>query len=181
MRLRARKLLVFFWKFLAALLLLALLWPWIAGIYVQLLAAFVKAWMPDATVAVRSSTSLFIHVPPLGMTVSLDAMVFNLLLLAALILATPGLVVRQRLIRLGLGLLLQGGFHVLDIVLSFRANYEVALNGSYALRFFTEMLGGVGEQISAVVIWVLLTWRSWLPQAVVPLQLQKRQHVKEAH
>jgi hypothetical protein len=161
MRLSARRLLIFAGKFLAVLVPLALLWPWIGWIYVQLLASFVRSFMPDATVTVRSSTSLFIHVSPLGMTVSLDAMIFNLLLLTALVLATPGLEIRRRLRCLGLGILLQMGFHVLDIVISFRANYAVALTGSYTLRFLAEFLGGMGEQLSAVAIWVLLTFRYW--------------------
>jgi hypothetical protein len=165
MRLSARKLLIFIITFLGVLLFVALLWPWIAPLYTYLLAGVVATWMPDATVKVRDSTSLFVHVPPLGMTVTLGAMVFNLLLLVALLGATPGLGIRRRLICLAVGVLLQASFHVLDIVISFRANYEVALTGSYSLRFLAEMLGGVGEQVSAVIIWVLLTWRSWFPKS----------------
>lgn len=179
MRSSVRKLLIFVGAFLGVLLLLASLWSWISPVYTYLLAGFVAAWMPDATVKVRDSTSLFIHVAPLGMTVTLGAMVFNLLLLVALLGATPGLGMRRRLICLAIGVLLQVSFHVLDIVISFRANYEVALTGSYSLRFLAEMLGGVGEQVSAVAIWVLLTWRSWLPQSltsvIAPAKPQKRQ------
>lgn len=183
MRLSARKLLIFCSIFLGMLLLLAALWPWIAPIYTYLLAGFVATWMLDATVKVRDSASLFIHVPPLGMTVTLGAMVFNLLLLVALLGATPAMGIRRRLIRLVIGVLLQASFHVLDIVISFRANYEVALTGSYSLRFLAEMLGGVGEQLSAVVIWVLLTWRSWLPKPAAPAATpspQPQRHSKEA-
>lgn len=185
MRLSARKLLIFGSVFLGVLLLLAVLWSWIAPVYTYLLAGFVAAWMPDATVKVRDSSSLFIHVPPLGMTVTLGAMVFNLLLLVALLGATPGMGIRRRLIRLAIGVLLQASFHVLDIVISFRANYAVALTGSYSLRFLAEMLGGVGEQFSAVVIWVLLTWRSWLPQPTIFVvrasKRQKSHHTTEIY
>ncbi len=182
MRPTVRKLLIFISAFVGVLLVLASLWPWIAPIYTYLLAGFVATWMPDATVKVRDSASLFIHVPPLGMTVTLGAMVFNLLLLVALLAATPGLGIRRRLICLALGVLLQASFHVLDIVVSFRANYAVALTGSYSLRFLAEVLGGVGEQVSAVVIWVLLSWRSWLPHqlfASASPKPQKKKHAKE--
>lgn len=50
MRLNRRELILFVVKFLGALVLLAALWPFIAGGYSQLLAALVGWWMPNAEI-----------------------------------------------------------------------------------------------------------------------------------
>ncbi len=172
MRLSARELLLFVAKSLGALLGLALLWPLLAPAYSQLLAALAHAWLPSAQIqanahqirisltAVQGTQLLTIHT-----TTILEAITFNMLLLTALMLATPRLQLRRRLAWTAAALLWQMGFHFLDITLSVAANYQSVVYGQQSLYGLAQIVGGLGEQASALIIWALLTFRHWLPLA----------------
>jgi len=163
MKLSARELLIFGGKFLGALLILALLWPFIAGAYSHLLAALVGWWMPNAEIQ-ASADQIEIHLAPIRTFVTMGAIVFNLLLLTALMVATPRLGGLRRLKLMAMALLFQVGFHFLDIVLSVGANRAAATSNNSGLYVLASLVGGVGEQASPIIIWALLTFRYWFPK-----------------
>jgi hypothetical protein len=177
MKLSLRDLLLFGTKFLGALILFAAFWSFIATGYSHLLAALVGWWMPHTEIQ-ASAEQIQIHLPPITTFVTMGAIVFNLLLLTALLVATPHLGIRRRLGLLSLGLLLQVSFHFLDIIISVRANYDAVVYHESGLAILTQLVGGVGEQASPLFIWALLIFRYWFPKPVTPAAPQS---AKELH
>lgn len=98
---------------------------------------------------------------PIRTFVTMGAIVFNLLLLGALLLATPHLGVLRQLRLLAVGFLLQAGFHFLDIIITVSATYDAVVYQKSGLYVLANLVGGVGEQLFPIIIWALLTFRYW--------------------
>ena len=99
----------------------------------------------------------------------------NLLLFPPLILATPAKIGR-RLRWLVYGLLMLFVVHVLALVGFFQSHVCLARDPDDFLCEWTNGLALTSGQLSAVVVWSLLTWSYWFPQpsAAVPVKVRGR-------
>jgi hypothetical protein len=94
----------------------------------------------------------------------LDAVYLSLALLPALLLATP-MRLGARLRLLGLGLLLLLACHVLTTLGLASSLRCVALRDQGLSCRFVAQNVKIGGQVSAALLWALLTWRYWLAPA----------------
>ncbi len=197
MRLNARELLVFSAMFILVFLVLALIWPVFAPIYNAITVALANVLFPlveepDITMLKPEGNSVAIYVvdPSKGplLFAYLDYPHSGLIILLALLLATPRLTWKRCLmiILLGMGLLIV--VHSISLIAKTRFEYvnifgnELPVPDSVYLRY--AWLGRALVIISLVapfVLWALLTFRYWFPKPVASTPApppRKRKHAK---
>jgi hypothetical protein len=178
MKRNTRELLIFSAKFAPIFLGLALAWPWFAPAYVATtvgVANLLFPWVeePDLSWLQAENNSVVIYMRDTNQELHrfgyLDYPHLGLLLLLALLLATPRITLR----RLGLSGLACGllfAVHVIYLIAETRFLYvnafgaELAIPDGLYLRYawLGRFLKFV-SLVSPVVIWALLTFRDWFP------------------
>jgi hypothetical protein len=193
MRLSARKLLIFTVKFLTTLIVLALVWLILGPIYNALTVAVSNALFPlfeepDISLLKPEGNSVAIYVrdPEKGPLLFgyIDYPHSGVIVLLALFLATPALAWRSRMRLIALALLLLVGIHSLFLIAKTRYEYVNIFGADLPIpdwlywlyQWFGRSLIAI-SLIAPFALWVLLTWRSWLPK---PAQHKSSRAMKEA-
>lgn len=103
---------------------------------------------------------------------------FNAVVLAALLMATPGLVWPSRLRRVALGMALLAVAHVLFVVFQVKASFvnmgllSMSPPAAYAYNWLAVLFGTLGEGLFPLLIAGALSWKCWAKALGVKL-LQK--------
>lgn len=183
MRTRVYSLIIFSAKFVVGMIALAPVPALLAPLYSQMLAMQASWLLPEAIVSAEGHT-IVIDQDPLTAQFQIDSMLASVLLLVALFLATPRIGFKQRTLFLGIALLLQIAYHLLDITLSFQNTYHAAVESHQKEIYrLTNLFGGLLERVFPVMIWALFTFRYWLPKPAAPAappSPQPQRHPKEA-
>jgi hypothetical protein len=173
MRLSARKLLGFIMQFLAFfasfLLLYPALLPMYNGLALSLANVVLARSSPPTYIQVSDDNSWVVYRLPGRRPLFtlegdyLNLIMLNLALLPALLLATP-VPFQKRLKLLGWGMILLLGIHALSAITLTHAEICLHYDPDNLGCNVAEGVFGTGGQLFAVALWVLLTWRSWLPR-----------------
>jgi hypothetical protein len=175
MKLNARKLLLFSVQFVVFFLLLLWLYPKILPLYNQfalgLANTVLSGLTPPMRVEAAPDKSWRVHLLSGRPLFTLEAdylnlIYLNLVLLPALLLATP-VCFLQRLKLLSLGLLLLLGVHAASAIAIVHSEVCQHYDPSNLGCNWLEEVFATGGQLFSVVLWGLLTWRYWFPKPVV--------------
>ncbi|RLC93492.1 MAG: hypothetical protein DRI39_05570 [Chloroflexi bacterium] len=139
------------------ILVSASFWRFVAPSYTSLLAAVSDGMAPPATVMTAVDNTISVHIQGQAASATIDTMPFQagLLLLVALIMATPGLRLKQRLAYAVLGSIIAFAVHVLSV-----------LTVSSHMGTMSPMLFlfvSLGVDLFPILIWATLSARYWCP------------------
>lgn len=151
-----RKLLIFVVKVFVVILIFSSFWPFVASGYASLLAAASNGVAPSG-ISMTAADSLIIiysegQTPTLLRSLPFQA---GLLLLLALIIATPGLKLRQRLLYVVIGAILTFALHIASVLI-------MSINVR-AMRPLVVLFASVGIDLFPVLIWAALSAKYWWP------------------
>jgi hypothetical protein len=166
--LRSNRLLLFLGKAIALVILVAVVWTYISPAYNHLLVSLGNKIAPSgATLELKQRTIYFYHQNPWGGTDSANiagwALEFGLVLVIALIGATPGLRLTQRLKFIGLAVVLLFVIHVLAIWIAAGLLVRRKILGQNPVFNFLVTLGC---DLFPVVIWGILSLKYWFPEGL---------------
>ena len=159
-----RKLLIFVVKVFVLILIFSSFWSFVAPGYTSLLVAASNGVAPSSISMTAVDSSIVIH--SVGQTpAALRSLPFQagLLLLLALIIATPGLKVRQRLQYIVIGAILTFALHIASVII-------MSVNVR-AMRPLVVLFASVGIDLFPVLIWAALSAKYWWPGRQVSQQL----------
>ena len=167
MSLRSNKLLLFLGKAIALVILVAVAWTYISPAYNHLLVSLGNKIAPSGvTLELEQRTIYFYHHTPEGTDkawIFSWALHFGLILVIALIGATPGLRLTQRLKFTALAFGLLFVIHVVAIWIMARLmGSSVVMNKNPVFN----LLVTVGCDLFPVVIWGVLSLKYWFPQGL---------------
>ena len=152
-----RRLLIFVVIVFVLILIFSSFWPFVAPSYASLLATASNAVAP-ANINITSADSLIIiHSEEQLSPTPLRSLPFQagLLLLLALIIATPGLKVRQRLQYVFIGAVFTFALHIASVLI-------MSINVR-AMRPLVVLFASVGIDLFPVLIWAALSAKYWWP------------------
>jgi len=152
-----RKLLIFVVKVFVLILIFSSFWPFIAPGYTSLLVAVSNGVAPSSISMTAIDSLITIESTEEPIAVSLRSLPFQagLLLLLALIIATPGLKLRQRLKYIVIGAILTFALHVVSLL--------IMSSNVRAMRPLVVLFASVGIDLFPVLIWAALSARYWWP------------------
>lgn len=198
MRLSARRVLVFSAKFLTIFVALMLAWPLFAPLYNAITvtlanALFLLVEQPNITLLRPEGNSVAIYIRDVEnpeakprLFAYFDYPHNGLVVLLALMLATPALPWRQRLraTMIGIGLLI--GIHSTLFVPKTRFEYIQFLvaegvpiaDSAYLIYAWLGRALVPVSYIAPFLLWALLTWRVWLPKPVAHTVQRKPQEAR---
>jgi hypothetical protein len=158
-----RKLLIFVGKTLLFIVVLSIIWLFLAQAYTRLLVAVANWVAPSQITLAAEQSSVIIHNQAVG-TTAVDSLPFQggLVMLLALILATPGLKLKWRLVYLVAGAAITFVIHIIGIVI-------IAINARET-RPLIVLFASVGVDLFPVLIWAALSARYWWPGLQSPAQ-----------
>jgi hypothetical protein len=163
--LRSNKLLLFLGKAIALVILVAVAWTYISPAYNHLLVSLGNKIAPSSvTLELEQRTIYFYHHTPEGTDegwIYSWALQFGLVLVIALIGATPGLRLTQRLKFIALAFALLFVIHVAAIWVMARLMVSSVVMDKNPLF---NLLVTVGCDLFPVVIWGVLSLKYWFPQ-----------------
>jgi len=171
-----RRLLFFVVKVFILILIFSSFWPFVAPSYTSLLVAASNPVAPSTITMTADQSSIIIQAA--GQEMSIHTLPFQagLILLLALIIATPGLKVRQRLKCIVAAAILMFALHVVSV--------RIMSSQGLAMRPLVVLFASVGIDLFPVLIWTALTAKYWwpshramLPARMAPQALQQRQTV----
>ena len=150
------RLLVFVGKTLLFVLAFAAVWPFAAPAYARLLAGVTNWALPAHVSLVAEKSNIVVRSIGVG-SASLTSLPFQagLIMLLALMLATPGLKIKQRLVHIILGSIITFALHVVAMIV-------IALNVRATLPLIV-LFASVGVDLFPILIWMALSARYWLP------------------
>lgn len=151
-----RKLIIFIVKVLVLILILSVLWYFLAPGYTSLLVSATDALAPSSIIMWASDSSIIIRA--VGQApAAIHSLPFQagLLLLLALIIATPGIKVRQRLIYIVIGAVLTFVLHIVSVLI-------MTINVRN-IRPLVVLFASVGIDLFPILIWAVLSARYWWP------------------
>ena len=152
-----RMLLIFVAKVFIVVLIFSSFWPFIAPGYASLLAAASNAVTPSSIEITALDSSINIHSGAQLAPVSIRSLPFQagLVIVLALIIATPGLKVRQRLKYVVVAAILTFGLHIASLLI-------MSVNAR-AMRPLVVLCASVGIDLFPVLIWAALSAKYWWP------------------
>lgn len=163
-------------RFLAYFLPLTGLWLFIAPLYSSVIFTVVNLIFqldhpPLARVGQAGDGLYAYHLEASGPVAVFEfersGLFFNLILLIALLLATPGLRPLVRLKRVALASALTAIVHVLFVVFQVKAQFvnlgliSTASWAAYGLNWLAVLFGPLGEGLFPLLIAGVLSWRAW--------------------
>jgi len=161
---RRHRLTAFIIKAVLSVIGLALVWPFIAPYYDRILIAVADGMvMPSLRFAsyagnIYGSTSA--GQPIMGIHGA--ALHFSLILLLALLIATPGLKIINRLRNIGIGLAVMFVFHLVILTVLARLMPSGGGTATPSLRIPMVLLSTIGLNLFPALVWVGLCLRQWL-------------------
>lgn len=152
-----RRILIFVVKVFILILVFSALWPFVAPAYTTLLAAAANGVAPPSIKITTAGSLIVIHSGAQLAAASLQSLPFQagLLLILALIIATPNLKVRQRLKFVGIAVVLTFALHTASIL--------VMSTNARAIRPLVVLIASVGIDLFPVLIWAALSAKYWRP------------------
>ena len=171
-----RRLLFFVVKVFILVLIFSSFWPFVAPGYTSLLVATSNPLAPSTITMTADHSSIIFH--SAGQEASLGTLPFQagLILLLALIIATPGLKVRQRLKFIVAAAIVMFVIHV--------ASVRIMCSYGLAMRPLVVLFASVGIDLFPLLIWIALSAKYWwprrgalLPARMAPQALQQKQTV----
>jgi hypothetical protein len=165
--------------FLAAFVVLVVLYPWMLRSYERMVLGTANAVLaflaPEAQIRIASDARWMVDVlsanPHWGFTLGtarLGLLIYiNLILLPALLVATP-IRFRERLGLLARGVPILFGVHVASLIVCVHGMSCVCHDPASGT---CQNLPGIltpGGQGMAVIVWGFLTWRYWFPKQISP-------------
>lgn len=152
-----RKLLIFVVKVFVVILIFSSFWPFVAPGYASLLAAASNGVAPSGISMTAADSLIIIYSEGQLAPASLRSLPFQagLLLLLALIIATPGLKLRQRLLYVVIGAILTFALHIASVLI-------MSINVR-AIRPLVVLVASVGIDLFPVLIWAALSAKYWWP------------------
>jgi len=171
-------------KAIAFLVAISLAWYFIAPAYNTILATVAEKLLPSQSMLTLDQGTIYIY-PPAGIEpaggIYASALHYGLVLVMALIMATPGLKLLQRLRFIAIALLAIFTVHIASIVLFARnvlSGTSVSLEQNPLIVFFAV----VGSDLFPVLIWAAVSSKYFSPRskrphrAVAPLTTKSRNH-----
>lgn len=152
-----RRLLIFVVKVFVIILIFSSFWPFVAPGYTSLLVAATNGVAPSSISLMATDSTIIIHSEVQPASVSLHSLPLQagLLLLLALIIATPGLKLRQRLKYIVIGAILTFALHIVSLL--------IMSSNVRAMRPLVVLFASVGIDLFPVLIWAALSARYWWP------------------
>lgn len=173
---------------LVALLIIAIwsaVWSHLSDDYARLIISVLQPFVAE-TAKLRIETGSLVVYDAKGTAIvrkRLDALnEFGLLF--ALFLVMPTMAFVQRLKRLFLAVGVQMLLHVMSVALLIWIAYEFYFGiNKQSFAYWLLNLLMAGNLIFPILIWALLTWRSWLPKLAPPTAppSRKKRHTEEVH
>lgn len=167
MSLRSNRLLVFLVKAIALVILIGVVWSYISPAYSRLLVGVGNRIAPsDVTLQIEQRTIYFYHETPAGTDkgwILSWSLQFGLVLVMALIGATPGVRWSQRVKFLAVAVVLLFVIHVMAVWIMARLMLSSPVMDKNPLF---NLLVTVGCDLFPVAIWGALSLRYWFPEGV---------------
>ncbi|GEM_PF-2673913 len=162
-----------------------ILWPYFVSSYVKFLLLLLQPFATDGTTLQVTPSEIIVYDHKGTAIVRKNLSSLNEFgLLLALFLATPAMLLSQRIRRLLLALGIQVLLHLVEIVLLIWIAYEFYFGiNKQSFAYWLLNLLMAGNLIFPILLWTLLTFRSWLPKPAapaVPSSPQPQRHPKEA-
>jgi hypothetical protein len=149
-----RRFLIFLGKAFLIILACSVVWPFVASGYTSMLVTATNAVAPSHVTLTAQESAILIYSREYGST-SVTSLPFQagLVILLALILATPGLKVRRRLVSVVVGAIITFAIHVVSIDI-------IAINarGTQAL---IVLFASVGVDLFPVLVWMPFSAKYW--------------------
>jgi len=157
-----RRLLIFVATVFGLILVFSIGWLFIAPGYASLLAAATDKISPSSISLTATGSSIVLQSETQQASISLNSLPLQagLILLVTLIIATPGLRVKQRLYYVAIGAVLTFVLHVISIL--------IMSTNVRALRPLIVLFASVGIDLFPVLIWAGLSARYWWPGRETP-------------
>ena len=169
------RLLFFVVKVFALILIFSSFWPFVAPGYTRLLVAASNGVAPSNINMAAVDSSIIIHVEGQWTPASLRSLPFQagLLLVLALVIATPGLKVRQRLKCLVAAAIVTFGLHVASVL--------IMSTQAQAMRPLVVLFASVGIDLFPVLVWAAVSAKYWWPSRGASPRLRLTQEMRMAH
>ena len=168
MRLRSRLLLFFVGKTIAFFIVIAIVWHFVAPSYNSLLAEAADQLAPGQTMISHEQNTIYVF-PEIGTgrpgvygIEPLDLQ-YGLLLVIALIAATPGLRLSQRFKFIPIAFVIMFIIHVASILVFANATRSET-PASIGSNPFVILFGIFGADLFPVLVWGILSFRYFLPR-----------------
>jgi len=154
-------------------------WPYMVGSYAQLLAYLLRPLVSQGTELQVTQSEIIVYDYKGTAIVRKNLSSLNEFgLLLALFLAIPTIPLLQRVRRLLFASALQILLHVVMLLLLIWIAYEFYFGiNKQSFAYWLLNLLMAGNLFFPILIWALLTWRSWLPK---PAQHKSSRAMKEA-
>lgn len=153
------KLTLFAVKAVVSIIGLAVLWPFVAPVYNKLIITVIN-WLQTAnyTFAVNAG-GIYLYSPNSEPVIGIHgtALHFGLILLMALIIATPGPNIIHRLKNIGTGIMVMLAIHV--ATLSLLAKLAQSSTGISGLTMPVVLITTIGLNVLPVLVWVIMSLR----------------------
>ncbi len=155
------RILPFIGRAIVFLIVFSVVWYFIAPAYNSLLAAVAERLIPSQAILTVQHTTIYIHpivdAEPVG-GIYASALHYGLLLVVALISATPGLKLVQRLKFFGIAVISLYIIHVITIVSFARAALS-SPTPSVSQNPLLILLAVIGSDLFPVLIWALVSYK----------------------
>lgn len=160
------KLLPFIGKAIAVVIVASVPWYFVAPAYNRLLATVSEKLIPSQLTLIPQHGNIYIYVQvdaqPIG-GIFASALHYGLLLVATLIVMTPGLRLAQRLKYVGIAIISMFAIHIVTIVLFVNAavsSEASSMRQNPLIIFFTIL----GCDLFPALIWGVVAFRYFLPE-----------------
>lgn len=165
-----RKLIIFIVKVLVLILIFSSFWSFVAPGYTSLLVAATNAVAPSS-IRMAADDSVVVIFSVGQAPAALHSLPFQagLLLLLALILATTGIKLKQRLLYIVVGAVLTFVIHIISVLI-------MTINVRN-MRPLVVLFASVGIDLFPVLIWAVLSAKYWWPSREVSKQPSLHQEV----
>lgn len=167
-----RNLVIFLVKVFVLIIIMSSFWPFLTPSYDNALVGAANKVAPSSMTFRAEDSSIIIRSDHDSMTVTFPvqglAFQYGLVVLIALIGATPGLRIRQRLKFIGAALIIMFALHVVALLVMGQVAQSISPEHSPKGSSPLEILFiSIGFDLFPILVWVALSFKYWMPQPPV--------------
>ena len=167
-----RNVLIFIGKVLVFIIIMSSFWPFLTPSYNHALVGVANKVVPSDVTLMAEDSSIIIRYERDSMTATLPVhglfLQYGLVVLIALIGATPGLKLRQRLKFIAAALIIMFGIHVVSMLVISEVTQSISLEHPSKGGSPLEILFvSIGFDLFPILVWVALSFKYWVPKPQV--------------
>jgi hypothetical protein len=182
----ARKLIIFVGKVIILIIIMSSFWHFLAPSYNQGLAVVADKVAPSSMAFRAEDNSIFIDSQRDAITVTLKvhglSLQYGLIVIIALIAATPGLKLKRRLKFIIAAVIIMFFIHVLAVLTMGKVAQSVSPEHPSVAGSPLEILFvSIGFDLFPILVWVALSFKYWLPSPQAGSKAKGLKPIRQRH